>query len=798
MEQSGATAGFHSGNFPRHLPASILPKSVSILSSQPEYMMLLRISLTCLAFLFVTDECVIARPQKLRQGENLALGKPVRFGNPPNYKLTSKGDSDTLDLTDGKLAPCKDDRLWFHSASVGFSYIGLEQMAIDLEKVQPIDEVAIRFQGGASQAHINTPVWIDVVVSDDGETWRKVASYSIFNKGDHRRFEVPPCNGKAWVHTFRFKSLKTRARHVGISFYGAGLSVSDELWVFRGKHDLRSVSTSELPVVSFCVDKPLVHFHKPTIYFATNQITPNPVGLAVPRGATPGLAKLTFDLPMGLRLLTGAYDLAEQAKTQEQIVVEGEEYTRYILKKKYQKSVKPFLRLYLTGDWEPGHRGLLRYRLSTQGEPGAWHTQSIESLHVPPTPQPKRLQAGLGWFDFKETLAWPDSLGTFANLGLNNVSIFPRHHSEEDASTWNALKSFREAGYKVMVVDSPFHHLIDNANGETAFFMHTKEGQVIKKYNLSYRGPLYQNELDRLARQAALAKADYLIYDIELWGAKGPVEAKRCVDCQADFAKGGYSDWSTWMLDKGEEIATDLSSAVRAALEKRVDLGCYDFRPGHNFSNVWPFDRLYPKQINHSQVSTYTTLEPYHIELIGDEVRKDRLQLPKSDQMPWISPGDAGSFSGEVFRYALLEAFANGARGVLFWSGRVWDTESLAAYARVIRNVGPVEDIILDGEPIAKIRSNPKTRIRGMRHEGSMFLLVSDYTGRLAEEMVKITLPVQVKSNVVDLETGRTLAQISPLRTTFELNFPVGLVRTLHIVPSGGGRRSVDEQEETK
>ena len=741
-------------------------------------MLLFRVILTVLLLILGVSQTTVARPL------NLALGKVVRFGNPPNYKLTAKGDSDTFDLTDGKLAPSKDDRLWFHSASVGFSYIGLEQMAIDLEKVQPIDEVAIRFQGGSSQAHINTPVWIDVVVSDDGETWRKVASFSNFNKGDHARFDIPACEGKAWVHTFRFKDLKTRARHVGISFYGAGLSVSDELWVYQGKHNAQAVSTDELPAISFAVDNPHAYFHKPTLYFATNQLTPNPVGLAVPKGTKPGVAQLEIDLPLGVQLVRGKHDQAENAPSTGPFTVGDQQFTRYQIESKFSKSTKPFFRLFLTGDWQAGQRGKLRYRLSHQGKTSAWHTQPLEALYIPSTPQPKRLQTGLGWFDFKDTRAWPNSIETFRDLGLNNVSIFPRHHSKEDANTWDSLKSFRDAGYKVMVIDSPFHHMIDTVKEQTPFFMHTKEGEVIKKFNLSYRGPLYQKELQRLARQAAKAQADYLVYDIELWGAKGPVDAKRCVDCQADFAKGDYADWDAWMLEKGEQIAKELSTTVRAAIGKQVDLGCYDFRPGHNFSNVWPFDRLYPQHINHSQVSTYTTLEPYHLELIGDEVREDRLKMPKSDQMPWLTPGDAGSFSGEKFRHVLLEAFANGSRGVLFWSGRVWDTESLAAYARVIRNVIPVEEILLKGEPIEEVQTNPKTRVRGMKHGNSMFLLASDYSDQLGGKTISITLPVETKCAVTDLDTGATVAHISPSASSFEIDFRENLTRPLLVAPT--------------
>ena len=489
-------------------------------------------------------------------------------------------------------------------------------------------------------------------------------------------------------------------------------------------------------------------------------------------------------MPAGVRLVTGRYNHVEEAPVLGQLtVVDGESYTRYQLEQKYTKSIKSFLRLFLTGDWPSGQQGHLRYRFSCNEKPQAWHTIPIEAVHLPLAPQPKRLQAGLSWFYFDDTIAWPDSLTSMAYLGLNNVTIF-RHHSDDDHKTWNALADFQQAGYKTMVVDSPFHHLIDNEKDNAEIFMRDEEGQATKKFNPSYRGPLYQKEISRLASQAAKAKADYLIYDIELWGASGPKEAEHCALCQADFAKGGYSDWEAWMLDKGEQIATDLSDAVRAAAGKHIDMGSYDFRPDQAYHRVWPFDRIYPEHINHSQVSTYTTLEPYHIELIGNEVREDRRKLPKSDQMPWITPGDAGSFPGEKFRYALLEAFANGSRGVLFWSGRVWDTENLAAYSRAIRNVTPVEDIILDGTLLDRVTTHPKTRISGMKDGNHLFLLVSDYFDRLKGKTVTITLPISVKSSVIDLDTGETVAQVSPSAPSFKIDLSKDLARPLHIVPS--------------
>ena len=146
----------------------------------------------------------------------------------------------------------------------------------------------------------------------------------------------------------------------------------------------------------------------------------------------------------------------------------------------------------------------------------------------------------------------------------------------------------------------------------------------------------------------------------------------------------------------------DLLTAARAAVAEaggpRFEIGGYDFRPGPAYQGVWSVDRLYPEWMQSSQVSTYTCLYPYHVELIGNEVREDRRRLPKSDVLPWLTPGDAGTFPGECLQWALLECYTNGARGVYFWSGRVWDTESLIAYNHVVRAIAPVERLILEGE----------------------------------------------------------------------------------------------------
>jgi hypothetical protein len=187
--------------------------------------------------------------------------------------------------------------------------------------------------------------------------------------------------------------------------------------------------------------------------------------------------------------------------------------------------------------------------------------------------------------------------------------------------------------------------------------------------------------------------------------------------------------------------------------------------------------------MQNTQVSTYTPLYPYHLELIGDRVRADRAILPRSDILPWLTPGDAGMFPGDMFRYSLLECYANGARGLNFWGGKLWDTEVLAAYSRAIRNIAPVEDIIVDGELLAGATAEPAARISGMRRGNEMLLLVADYWKPSGAKAIQVTVPVAVESRVVDLDTGRDVALVQPGRNAFTVDLDRQLARVFHVRP---------------
>jgi hypothetical protein len=264
----------------------------------------------------------------------------------------------------------------------------------------------------------------------------------------------------------------------------------------------------------------------------------------------------------------------------------------------------------------------------------------------------------------------------------------------------------------------------------------------------------------------AKIKPDFSSEDIEIWGWAGPTDNVNCMRCQADFQKSGMGSWAAWQQSKGKQMfggeVTAAQKAVKAAGGKPFKTGLYDVRPGEVYQQVFNFDQMYPAILNSSQVSTYTSLQPADLEFIGDEARKDRAQLPRSDVVPWLSPGDAGVFPGESFQWATLECYANGSRGIWFWSSRMWDSEDLIAYSKVIRAIAPVEQVIVNGQLIGSdAQIQGPGRVSGMKLGARMMLLAADYFDKSGGTL-KLRLNLPAPSTLRDLFTGQTLGQELP------------------------------------
>ncbi|MBN1556185.1 MAG: hypothetical protein JXA11_15700, partial [Phycisphaerae bacterium] len=153
--------------------------------------------------------------------------------------------------------------------------------------------------------------------------------------------------------------------------------------------------------------------------------------------------------------------------------------------------------------------------------------------------------------------------------------------------------------------------------------------------------------------------------------------------------------------------------------------------------------------------------------------------------IPWMTPGDWGMYLNDQFTWALMECFANGATGVYFWSHNYWDIEHLMGFARALKIVHPVQDVIAEGKPLSGVGGANGVRVRGMVHGDETFFIVADY--RLeAEKTVRLTVPVTspVPSEVVDLATGLSVGQIDDERNILTVTLtPNQRLRAFHVRP---------------
>ena len=131
---------------------------------------------------------VFVFPAALRPGEaaptangaeNVALGRPYALEPAPNYS-GCRGESDSRDLTDGKLCPDAKYPIWIQQGCVGWSHPkGPVKITIDLGKETPVGRV--RFFTAAGSGDVRWPTVLDIEASSDGQAFHALGSLADDN-----------------------------------------------------------------------------------------------------------------------------------------------------------------------------------------------------------------------------------------------------------------------------------------------------------------------------------------------------------------------------------------------------------------------------------------------------------------------------------------------------------------------------------------------------------------------------------------------------------------------------------------
>ncbi len=715
--------------------------------------------------------------------QELARGATVTMAPLPASAKHGGAERVAAALTDGKISTQPKSFLWKDPSAAFWKYSGRVSLAVDLGKMSEIDEITIRLLGGSYEwggQGKGFPIEVEAFVSDNGEDYRKVATFSRWNEGDAEKYAIPADRGEAWVHPLSFRGLGVKGRWVGLRIYTTGLSATDEISV-KGRPLVNADPSpaTEKALSDFTVHHPQFTFHKPTLHLATNAALPVPLGMMVPPDARHGSATFEITLPKGVTLKGATFGMQELKHAEATTLEDGRTRYQWIARREVSNprwsNRKNFARLYLQADgWSDREEGELTYRFShDSGWQSGERSLPIKAHKLLPAPPFRKLMAGLGWWYTHENQSWPDVLQQFKAVGLNTVS-FTTVNSDPAVLTpdypsakWTI--EARKEGFKIALIDSTIHRLIVRHAKDPEIFCQFADGTHGGTFCPSYRGPFWKEEVERYASLVRVLAPEFISQDIEIYTmadrvdfdfSDQPEDKRRCVRCKEDFEASGISNPKAWRIEKGVEMYGELARAARQAAAEAegppFQGSGYNFRPGQTYQDVWNYNRLSEiGALDHSQISSYNTMYPRHLGLIGDRIRKDRQEANGDKVIPWLTPGDAGPYSGETFQWMTLEAFVNGSVGIWFWSNRHWDSESLIAYNRVIHALGPVEEVIASGR-LSDASVSGKGRVSAMTHEGQTVALVADY-----EDETKGSVTVQIKvdtaSHVVDLLSGKSL-----------------------------------------
>jgi hypothetical protein len=713
---------------------------------------------------------------------NLAAGRPVLFAPAPSGSGRGGADA-SRKLTNGKVVERPDNEIWHDPEAVNWESIPKAALQLDLGSAVAIDEVSIRFVGGSPQPGVEFPVFVKLLASVDGKDWYLLSDYDSHRPGDDQKFHVPATHGKAWVHELRFTGLSTQVKFVGVELGATGLTSADEMRVVPAPS---GSACRELPRESR-VDGAPVPDRQPRIVAIRDELTvssdvslPQPVLLLDELGeARSGV--LSVHVPPGL-LLQGL-DLGEQGLRPRTATRASDGGTKFEFDCKLSgASVIPWACLWLKGDaLQPDCIREISISIDVGGGIPRNTILQCRSRQFLPAPKCKKLMLSLGWWRLRRTMRWPQGIAAARTIGINTLSAMEGEVGPNDTDLQEMLASAKAAGFWLQNIDSPFNRMMNNYPAETDLRCRGSDGKVLSDYMCpSYRGPRYQQELQRIAVNVALCQPNFFSADIELWDWRGAYAAEQCARCIADKATSAISTWKEWRTAKGEQMWRDLQSRVQSAAKatsgRELTIGAYDFRPHVDYQGVWPFDRLFVQGLLHGpETSIYTPLRPYHLRLLGDTSRADRNALPRSCGMPWLTPGDNGIVDAERFRCAMLELFFAGTIGINFWSDRYWDGEVLLGYNQAVRAVQPVEDVITLGHPFTGVSTSAPGRTVAMATDDVITVLAADYDSQTPGALdVEIVLPWKCEAK--DAETGNDLGALDAGKRN--LRVPLGSHRS--------------------
>ncbi|OGV52104.1 MAG: hypothetical protein A2017_10720 [Lentisphaerae bacterium GWF2_44_16] len=706
------------------------------------------------------------------EGNNLAIGKTFLFSKKTDYHLTRKGDSDTADLTDGKLSSRKCDTIWFDSAAVGWYMSGAENgvnCLLDLGEVKPVRDVVIRALTGKAQTNLAAPQELKVFVSRDGKDFYEAAGMIKLMEAEKdlsdfkKHFFVEEI-GKAYVYPYKLQ-INADARYIGVYIKGAtGAVFADEIAVMEGVNTASGFNeVYKGQKEKFVTNGILVEPRLKELVISTNINTPNAFQLTDMRDSpSKKEVKLVVEVPEGINIIS-------PEASPKAVEINGGKYTRWEMPLKRQgkqpqtkmiffgaeKSVNVKLPAFIYTEYD----GLLPEKLQVP----------VKLVEIPEVkPRLKRLMVCLQWMGEDTQKSYPDFFKAYKTMGFNAVPCFPRYWIKNKDESIKYIESARKEGFAISMNESPFHVMEKGHKEDSEIFSQLKNGKLSKNLCPSYFGDYYVKEMNRVAECVKNSKPDYVFWDIECWYG-GTREASVCTRCLEGQKASGKS-MEEYLKDCGTRKMKDLKDAVKRGISdgKMPIIHCYDTHPtAPNYNGILDFNRFYPAYVDVSANSFYVAGNTLKVH---DEMRENYNIIKANKCLPWLSAGTYGEYPPYKLEQMILEALMNGACGILYYCYTDFDTPMDFYYhSKALAEIAPYEDLLLDGEKrFDLIGSNKNFTYSATKKGNEMLLLIGNYK-RDPNGETEINLPFRSISEIRDLRNNKKIMNSGNI---FKANIP--------------------------
>lgn len=664
----------------------------------------------------------------LTEGNILSEGKSVWFSRAPNY-LRFSPDGHEQKLTDGQLSRRDSGDIWFSEETVGWhsgADLGID-ILIDLGEIRPVDRVVARLLGGGKQHSLVFPREVQVLLSNDKKVFREASKVIKVVSGEKElavshpeQYVYYPEEGTSFVEPLVLP-VRSEARYVVLSITGAtSWLFTDQVAVMEAESGAGLRELADLPEVFFAPEGVTLLPREKSLAITPNLPTPNYFAVRdVRANPAPGPLQFLINLPEGVRLVRDETEWQELPKAED-----GRQHYMWTIEPNRYRLAGP---LYFGGDDLESLPEDNRYLELAWIEEGQIENQlrvPLEILEIPEmTEEVSRLNASLAWMG--HGILHKMTMETYGALGFSMVPVFA--YMWEDEPMQEYIREARAHGFKILLVDSPFHRLRQRRADQAEIYNQIR-GEKGRYLSPVYTGKYYVEEIERVGDLIKRSQPDYVFYDIEVW-SHGVSEAKRCDHAQQLFRESGKESWEAFMLEQGTRIMRDLYTQAEGKGPNGTSpvIGLYNVKASPRiYHDIYDFFQIYPDYVGFSQPSLYVQGNAL---MVRDSIRGSYQEMGNRDILPWLTAGTYGRFPAHRLEQMILEAYLNGAGGMTYYAARDFDSRSFYYHARALAQLSHYVELLEEGSRVEVNGTNSDLSYSAFGNEKEALVLVGNYRG---------------------------------------------------------------------